>query len=350
MDLKKGFFESYYNKLPKKIKYSSFVYYNSLKLSKFIRNRNKSNKELDSQNYLLNMIFINSDIKFHGTLRNIQLLSLELLRFIDNVCRKYDLGYWLDFGTLLGAVRHGGFIPWDDDVDISMIRKDYDKLIEVLPKEIEKYDYLKENFCLTKRMKDNENYFKNSNDVFDIENIDELRINNSHFLNIGWMKPTIVIDVFPRDYLLDDKFDYYKKMYEVRRYEFCSGLSLGEIDFEDNFIKLNEELGLVSYETSFVTLGVDTSNFLVDETTQMTENIFPLNELKFENYNLKVPNNYDAFLKRLFGDYMKIPSSIVFPDNIIRFIENQFDSKEEMDKSFEHAINSLKEINDNFEY
>lgn len=349
MDLKKGFFESYYNKLPKKIKYSSFVYYNSLKLSKRIRNKNKIDKQLDSQNYLLNMIFINSDIKFHGTLRNVQLLSLELIRFIDNVCKKYDLGYWLDYGTLLGAIRHKGFVPWDDDVDISMLRKDYNKLIEVLPKEIERFNYLKENSCLTKRMKDNKNYFENSNNLFDIENIDELRANNSHFLNFGWIKPFFVIDIFPRDYLLDDKVDYYKKMYEVRRYEFCSGLSLGEIDFEDKFIEINEELGLVSDETSFITLGIDTSNFLVDEPTQITKDIFPLQETKFEDYNFKVPNNPDGILKRLYGDYMRIPSSIGYFDNLIKFIENQFDSKEELDKAFEESINNLKEINDNFE-
>ena len=75
--------------------------------------------------------------------------STEILRIIDNICKKHDLDYILCYGTLLGAVRHKGFIPWDEDLDIIMMRKDYNKLIEVLPDEINRIDYLKNNFGLT---------------------------------------------------------------------------------------------------------------------------------------------------------------------------------------------------------
>ena len=58
-------------------------------------------------------------------------VELCLLKRLDEVCKKYNLRYWLDGGSLLGAIRHNGFIPWDDDIDVVMPRKDYDKLSEI---------------------------------------------------------------------------------------------------------------------------------------------------------------------------------------------------------------------------
>ena len=63
--------------------------------------------------------------------------------------QKYELKYWLDYGTLLGAIRHGGFIPWDDDIDIGMLREDYYKLVDVFPKEIEKIDGLSDKIIIS---------------------------------------------------------------------------------------------------------------------------------------------------------------------------------------------------------
>ena len=64
-------------------------------------------------------------------LRRQQLRMLELLEAVDLVCKKYDIPYWLSSGTLIGAVRHQGFIPWDDDLDIEMLREDYLRLMKV---------------------------------------------------------------------------------------------------------------------------------------------------------------------------------------------------------------------------
>lgn len=70
------------------------------------------------------------------TLRQCQLKQLDILDAIDAVCRKHDIPYWLDAGTLLGAVRHGGFIPWDDDIDIAMTLDDMNRFVEVAPSEL----------------------------------------------------------------------------------------------------------------------------------------------------------------------------------------------------------------------
>ena len=62
--------------------------------------------------------------------------ELEVLEVIDTICREHNIQYFADWGTLLGAIRHKGFIPWDDDIDICLKRNDYDKLIKILPDEL----------------------------------------------------------------------------------------------------------------------------------------------------------------------------------------------------------------------
>lgn len=69
-------------------------------------------------------------------LRACQLRQLEILKEIDRICQKHHIEYWLDGGSLLGAVRHGGFIPWDDDIDIAMSVEDEHRFEEVAPKEL----------------------------------------------------------------------------------------------------------------------------------------------------------------------------------------------------------------------
>lgn len=69
------------------------------------------------------------------TRKKVWAIEIDLLLQLDRVCKKYGLKYYLMFGSLLGAVRHKGFIPWDDDLDVCMPRKDYEKLLKVAPSE-----------------------------------------------------------------------------------------------------------------------------------------------------------------------------------------------------------------------
>ena len=76
------------------------------------------------------------------TLNELHKVGLEVLKEIDRVCKKYDIPYFLCGGTLIGVMRHKGFIPWDDDIDIGMLRKDYERFEDCFIKEHSKDFYL----------------------------------------------------------------------------------------------------------------------------------------------------------------------------------------------------------------
>jgi lipopolysaccharide cholinephosphotransferase len=76
---------------------------------------------------------------YSGKLGILREIEKEMLREIDRICRKHDIKYFICYGTMLGAVRHGGFIPWDDDVDVEMLRSEFEKFRQIAPKELNKH-------------------------------------------------------------------------------------------------------------------------------------------------------------------------------------------------------------------
>ena len=84
-------------------------------------------------------------------LRACQLKQLSILEEVDRICKKHGIGYWLDGGSLLGAVRHGGFIPWDDDIDVSMPLDDFRKFTELARELPGSFALQSEERCLSAR-------------------------------------------------------------------------------------------------------------------------------------------------------------------------------------------------------
>lgn len=338
-----------YSKLPNSLKYNRFIFDFSSKLSKRLQNFNKKSKIINTQRETLEFLFFNSKYEAIGTLRNLQLLFLELLKFVDNVCNKYDINYFISDGTLLGAVRHKGFIPWDDDIDVALLREDYNKLIEVIPNEISRFDYLKEECGLTLLKEGNKNYFKEFHSVYDVDDEDSL-LNEGEclFLQLAWLKPYVKLDFFPIDFVDEDKLENFNKNYVVTKYKFYEENKKGIKKFDDEFKFLNNELGVTNDKTQYLTYAIDSANFFPPWIFDF-DKIFPLSTISFEGINFNCPNDPDHYLKEMYGaSYMQLPE-IIETHNIIPFIESQFESNRDMDEKFKKAIDYLKEINENFE-
>ena len=340
--------EKLYSCLPDFIKYNNNILNFFLKIPKKIFKYNLERHQLESQNQLLKMLVIDGDIKFNGTLRDIQLLYVELLRFVDNVCKKHEINYWLDGGTLLGAVRHGGFIPWDDDVDLTMLRKDYNKLLEVLPLEISKHDYFKENCGLTLLIEGQKNYFSDFKSVYDVDNKEGyLNDDNFSFLQIAWLKPYVKIDFFPKDFLETEKISFFKKNYVSNKYKFNQKVKKGEYLFFKKLNEFNDKFGFVLNETPQFADSFDVIP-LAPVRIFETSKTFPLNKISFEGYEFNCPNDVDYYLSLIYGKNFRDLPKVIETHNMADFVENQFASVDEMNEAFSKSISYLKEINDNF--
>lgn len=129
-------------------------------------------------------------------LRKLQLVQLEILKVIDDICQKYDIKYSLYAGTLLGAVRHKGFIPWDDDLDICMSRREYNRFIQIWDR-VKPEGYILQN-------KENSPAFGQS--------FTKIRKEHTTFLQFEWEKNQyhtgIFVDIFPIDRMPEGKLQY----------------------------------------------------------------------------------------------------------------------------------------------
>ena len=121
-------------------------------------------------------------------------MSLDVLAEVDRICKKYNITYYADWGTFLGAVRHGGFIPWDDDLDICMKRDDYTRFRQVCDKELPKH------YCIHDYERKEDHWLFLSRVVGNTTICYEEEYLNNHY-NFPWLSS---VDIFIKDYLYGD--------------------------------------------------------------------------------------------------------------------------------------------------
>ncbi len=310
----------------------NFLMKQNKKLEKELKEQNEI---IDSYYDILNIIISNKIIKANGTLRNLQLVTLEMLKFIDNICRKYNLEYWLTFGTLLGAVRHEGFVPWDDEVDLAMPRIDYERFMEVLPDEIDRFEGLKEKLTVRK----GSTVFKNA----------ELSENSlTPVLQFIYKRPHAGLEVYPMDYIFIENNDS-KSLNEVRRKvgqlrkDFKKDYSNNVVSFEDGINRGNDTAGITLEKQDFIICSLDGANVKPIHVS----NVFPLKKTKFEDYEFYIPNNPINYLATYYsGNVMYIPKKI----HRHYFIEDieKIGTKDELELMYKEILEFWNEINNSF--
>ena len=243
------------------------------------------------------------------TLDKLHQVELEILDKFASICEKNKLNYFLTGGTMLGAIRHSGFIPWDDDIDIGMPRCDYDKFLKIAPKE------LGDNYILD-CFEYNKNYYlpfakiKKNNTIFD-----EFPNMNNH--------KGIFIDIIPFENVSEINFSlrlraimvknimetmYYKnkiyKLKNTRKPLFVLILSL----FTKNRLMKIEKYFLTkdkNNNSKYINALGGTYHYLKE--TNLREDILPPKKVLFEGKEYNGMNKPDIYLSKIFGDYMKLP-------------------------------------------
>lgn len=255
-------------------------------------------------------------------LKKIQQEELKVLKEFIRICDKYDINYFGVFGTVIGTVRHQGFIPWDDDIDIAMPRKDYDIALRAIEEEMgEKYRILTP---LTDK-----NYSVN------VTKIQKLGTKFVPFYAKDLKcERCIDIDIFPLDNMPEDKK---ARDRQLRKTWFLNKLlflgssgdpviplkgwkkSVAAVICKMTHIALKvfhvspvflykllekEETKYNDQDTEYMnTFRVTMS----DRSYISKKEMYPLVEMPFEDMTVYMPHDYDRYLTRLFGDYMTMP-------------------------------------------
>lgn len=251
-------------------------------------------------------------------LRILQNELLSILKEIDQICKRNNIKYFAVGGTLLGAVRHHGFIPWDDDIDIGMLRSDYNKFILIAKKELPN-NYFVLNF-------DENNHFPAS--------FTKVCKKNTTFVEYETRKlkypHCLFVDIMPYDKTFDDngkrikhlkKGKIYHQLFKSRMLWGVSSLSsekqkkIGKVvrpilhillsPFPKRFIYNKMIYNMSKYNDL---IGEEHIVFWSEERfANSTKCYFPLVTVLFEDIEMPIPNNYDVILKKQYGNYMELP-------------------------------------------
>ncbi|WP_125573338.1 LicD family protein [Levilactobacillus huananensis] len=237
----------------------------------------------------------------------------NLSQFI-HLCEQLDLPYFMMGGSLLGTVRHQGFIPWDDDVDVGMLRADYDRLLAAAPALLADTHYFlqtpasDENYGLSyAKLLDRNTYIEEKN-------------------NVNSARKGIFIDIFPLDRISDDPNQQREQMakfqllntrllFQLRYHlvdtplrKFQSGLNSDQLA-DARSLKAERQAVMTQYESNTTLPRVKNlaSQYAYAKETFTVAELTDLTPLPFEQLTVQVPANYASILTRMYGDYMTLP-------------------------------------------
>lgn len=244
-------------------------------------------------------------------LRQLQLRALDILLDVDKFCRKHQIKYWLSGGTLLGAVRHGGFIPWDDDLDIDMTEEEFHKFV----KAFETYGFESKLNLVLQTHDTDPMYFmmhaKVRNEDYPIKDIDGM--------DWGYKYKGVFIDIFhlrKSSYALNKFFSYSGKFLDVLlKMPSCFGLRT-MVQKSYHFIVNDCIIAPIAWIANKISSDYyDWMGTSWNPTPRKPKDIFPLKEIKFEGHTFWGPTNPDAYLTYMYGNYNELPNLEKLPQH-----------------------------------
>lgn len=247
-------------------------------------------------------------------------VEMDLLETLMGVCEEYNLKCWVLAGTMLGAVRHKGFIPWDDDIDVALPRKDFDRLVEIAP------SVFKGKYFLQTPRTDRQYY----SSTIRLRNLETTAIVLSQWDSVNKEESNqgIFLDIFPLDGWPKDEKKQARLIKKVYFYNklFLDRIYLKPINYRERIIKFfNKAYFMVhnysaeldrfdkicskyngnSTETAYIARGkVKNSGYRYVWTSEETKQTI---RLPFEDITVPVPLGYRSCLEKRYGDYMAFP-------------------------------------------
>lgn len=251
-------------------------------------------------------------------MKEIQSVSLEILKKIADICDQEGLKYSLAWGTLIGAVRHKGYIPWDDDVDIQMPRPDYERLKDYFNRNADAlYPY---------RLFDNSvNGYpymlaRVSNDDYVIDTINEKPCGMGIFVDIyildgtgdtyeeAWNYasktckfPRLIFLATRKYYHFGTTKGFFKRLFKV--FVFIYAKLMGKKYFERKLLSIISQKPYDQSDYVGCVCWCERPKYSVIKKSEFEDMI----DFQFENYKFKGPREYDKYLRMWYGDYMQLP-------------------------------------------
>lgn len=234
-----------------------------------------------------------------GIMKRFWAAQLEVLKDVDAVCQKNGIKWYAAYGTLLGAVRHKGFIPWDDDIDICMLRDDYEKFFSLAQNELASNYRLKYDFA------ENEDVLP----LGRVYNTEKISLDKDFLLKYHGYPMLAGIDIFAVDNVSDDPLMEKKRIDDYVR-EFSAlenDIKNGKKDLVEMRMAKLKDISTRFNDTSTKKIGVIPAIASGSGETSFSRNGFETMEsLPFETGSINVPCGYDECLTSLYGDYMKV--------------------------------------------